>query len=81
MIHEVHDLLHELPEHAERIRMLQAHDESFRQDLEAYDLLDRDIQEAEMRGTPLDDIHFEWLKKRRLALKDVLFSRICMATV
>lgn len=81
MIHEEHDLLHELPEHADRIRTLQADDESFRQDLEAYDLLDRDIQDAELRGTPVDDIHFEWLKKRRLALKDMLFNRICAVAV
>ena len=79
MIYEEHDLLHELPEHAERIRHLQASDDTFRRELEAYDTLDRDIQETELNGTPVDDFHFESMKKQRLALKDSLFGRICMA--
>lgn len=76
MIHETHDLLHELPEHADRIKELQVSDETFSNQLKDYNRLDQHIQEAELQGTPLDDFAFEQLKKQRLAMKDSLFHRI-----
>ena len=76
MIHETHDLLHELPEYADRIRALQVSDERFSTELQTYNRLDQDIQEVELNGTPLDDMTFEQLKKQRLAIKDSLFRRI-----
>lgn len=76
MIFETHDLQHELPEHADRIRSLQVSDESFMNQLRDYNALDLKIQEAELVGTPLDDVTFENLKKQRLAMKDSLFQRI-----
>ncbi len=79
MIHEIHDLLHELPEHADRIRALEISDERFSTELQTYNRLDQDIQEAELNGTPIDDVAFEQLKKQRLAIKDSLFHRILQA--
>ena len=80
MIHETHDLLHELPEHADRIRSLQINDEAFSNELQDYNRLDQHIQEAELRGTPLDDLTIEQMKKQRLAIKDSLFHRILQST-
>lgn len=79
MLNEPHDLVHELPEYREQILTLQARDEEFCRLLKTYDDLDSEIQEAELVGTPIHDNHFEDLKKRRLALKDALFERVCAA--
>ena len=76
MLHETHDLLHELPEYRERILDLQATDDAFRRLVHEYDSLDQHIQAVELAGTPIPDHSFEDLKKRRLALKDTLFARL-----
>ncbi len=76
MIADPHDLAHELPEHREQIMRLQARDADFRQLLASYNMLDRELQDIQLSGTPIDDRHFETLKKRRLALKDTLFERV-----
>ena len=76
MLHETHDLLHELPEYKERILDLQATDDTFRRLVHIYDSLDGHIQDVELSGTPLSDVSIEVLKKRRLALKDALFARL-----
>ena len=79
MLHETHDLLHELPEYKERILNLQATDDTFRRLVHIYDSLDGHIQDVELSGTPLSDVSIEVLKKRRLALKDTLVARLRIA--
>ena len=76
MINDTHDLLHELPEYRDKILVLQTRDSEFRTLVQEYDALDQRIQEVELAGLPLSDQAFEDLKKRRLALKDVLFEMV-----
>lgn len=76
MLDEPHDLVSELPEYGPRIETLRARDKNFRDLHDSYNILDSHIQEIELSGTPIADIHAEQLKKRRLALKDELVKRL-----
>ncbi len=79
MFGEKHDLIHELPEHKERIHQLKISDEHFAKLFDEYHELDHEILRMEEGiETPSDDV-LEELKKKRLYLKDQLFSMI-MAT-
>ena len=79
MFGEKHDLIHELPEHRERIHQLKVSDEHFAKLFDEYHELDHEILRMEEGiETPSDDV-LEELKKKRLYLKDQLFSMI-MAT-
>lgn len=76
MFGEKHDLIHELPEHKERIHQLKISDEYFAKLFEEYHELDHEILRMEEGiETPSDDV-LEELKKKRLYLKDQLFSMI-----
>ncbi|MBT8127387.1 MAG: DUF465 domain-containing protein [Gammaproteobacteria bacterium] len=79
MFGEKHDLIHELPEHKERIHQLKISDEYFAKLFEEYHELDHEILRMEEGiETPSDDV-LEELKKKRLYLKDQLFSMIIAA--
>jgi len=79
MLGEKHDLIHELPEHKERIHELKMNDEHFKKMFDEYHELDHQIIRMEEGiETPSDDV-LEELKKQRLFLKDQLFSRIMKA--
>lgn len=79
MFGEKHDLIHELPEHRERIHQLKISDEHFAKLFDEYHELDHEILRMEEGiETPSDDV-LEELKKKRLYLKDQLFGMI-MAT-
>ena len=80
MLDEPHDLQSELPEWRVQILALAEKDPEFRDLLERYDELDARIQDLEMSGTPVDDPVAVDLKKHRLALKDLLFSRLSTQT-
>ena len=76
MFGEKHDLIHELPEHRERIHQLKINDEHFAKLFDEYHELDHEILRMEEGiETPSDDV-LEELKKKRLYLKDKLFSMI-----
>ena len=76
MLGEKHDLIHELPEHRERIHELKTIDENFRKIFDEYHELDHQIIRMEEGiETPSDDV-LEELKKQRLFLKDQLFAMI-----
>ena len=76
MFGEKHDLIHELPEHKERIHQLKISDEHFAKLFDEYHELDHEILRMEEGiETPSDDV-LEELKKKRLYLKDQLFSMI-----
>lgn len=80
MLGEKHDLIHELPEHRERIHELKMSDENFRKMFDEYHELDHQIIRMEEGiETPSDDV-LEELKKQRLFLKDQLFAMIRAAT-
>ena len=76
MFGEKHDLIHELPEHRERIHQLKVSDEHFARLFDEYHELDHQILRMEEGiETPSDDV-LEELKKKRLYLKDQLYSMI-----
>jgi uncharacterized protein YdcH (DUF465 family) len=76
MFGEKHDLIHELPEHKERIHQLKISDEHFVKLFDEYHELDHEILRMEEGiETPSDEV-LEELKKKRLYLKDQLFSMI-----
>jgi uncharacterized protein YdcH (DUF465 family) len=79
MFGEKHDLIHELPEHKERIHQLKISDEHFAKLFDEYHELDHQILRMEEGiETPSDDV-LEELKKKRLHLKDQLFRMIMNA--
>ena len=76
MFGEKHDLVSELPEHRERILELKATDRQFGKLYDEYHELDNEIWSMEEGiETPSDEV-LEELKKKRLYLKDQLFSMI-----
>jgi uncharacterized protein YdcH (DUF465 family) len=79
MFGEKHDLIHELPEHKERIHQLKISDEHFAKLFDEYHELDHQVLRMEEGiETPSDEV-LEELKKKRLYLKDQLFSMIMNA--
>ena len=76
MFGEKHDLVSELPEHRERILELKATNSQFGKLYDEYHELDNEIWSMEEGiETPSDEV-LEELKKKRLYLKDQLFSMI-----
>ena len=76
MLEDIHDLIHELPEYKERIQKLRMEDTRFEELHDEYNRLDQQILKMEQGyETPSDD-YMEELKKKRLNLKDQLFSMI-----
>lgn len=69
---EPHDLLHEFPEHRERIHRLKESDSHFRRLFDAYHNMDREIHRIEAAGVNTSDEYVETCKKKRLQLKDEL---------
>ena len=79
MLGEKHDLIHELPEHSERIHQLKNSDKHFEKLYDEYNELDQQILRMEEGyETPSDD-YLEEMKKKRLYLKDRLLSMIVKA--
>jgi uncharacterized protein YdcH (DUF465 family) len=80
MLGEKHDLIHELPEHKERIHQLKMSDKHFSKLFDKYHDIDHQVKRIEEGiETPSDDFTEE-LKKERLQLKDELFGMIMNAT-
>jgi len=76
MLGEKHDLIHELPEHKERIHELKLSNKHFEKLFNKYHDLDHQVRRIEEGiETPADEF-VEGLKKERLQLKDELFGMI-----
>jgi len=76
MLDDIHDLIHELPEHKERIHQLKMSDKHFAKLYDEYNELDQQILRMEEGfETPSDDV-LEEVKKKRLYLKDKLVEMI-----
>ena len=76
MLDDIHDLIHELPEHKERILQLKVSDKHFLKLYDEYNELDQQILGMEEGfETPSDDV-LEEVKKKRLYLKDQLVEMI-----
>jgi uncharacterized protein YdcH (DUF465 family) len=74
MLGESHDLLHEFPELADKIADMRENNEVFHNLMDEYDWLDQHIRNLEELSTPVSDFHIEEMKKRRLLLKDRLYT-------
>ena len=76
MLGEKHDLIHELPEHKERIHELKTSNPHFAKLFEKYHDIDHQVRRIEEGIETPSDEFTEELKKERLHLKDELFNII-----
>ena len=73
---EKHDLLHELPEHKDRIHQLKLENKHFSRLFEQYHDTDHEVRRIETGIENTSDDYLEERKKVRLQLKDELFRMI-----
>jgi len=73
---EHHDLIHEFPEHKERIHELKTSNAHFRQLFEQYHELTREVEKMEHEVTPVSTQTEEGAKVKRLHLKDELYRML-----
>ena len=71
---EKHDLLHEFPEHRERIRTLKMNNQHFAGLFARYHELDHEVRRIELGVEASSDDYLETRKKKRLQLKDRLYA-------
>jgi len=76
MLNENHALIFDFPEFKQDIVYLNYKDEAFKKLSKQYHLLDYDIRQLEIDGSPTDDEHMHQLKLQRANLKDVLFQKL-----
>jgi len=76
MLGEKHDLIHELPEHKERIHELKTSNPHFARLFDKYHDVDHQVRRIEEGIETPSDEFTEELKKERLHLKDELFNII-----
>lgn len=79
MLTEKHDLVHELPEHREKIHELKMENNHFARLFDEYHEVDHEIHRIETGVENTSDDYLESRKKRRLYLKDELFRMIKQA--
>ncbi|KEF30943.1 hypothetical protein D777_02885 [Marinobacter nitratireducens] len=71
-----HDLLHELPESREAIHLLKTNSSHFAKLFDEYHELDHSVHRIESGSENTSDEYLEEQKKKRLFLKDQLYSMI-----
>lgn len=76
MLHEKHDLIHELPEHRETIHTLKTTNNHFSRLFDEYHEIDHEVHRIETGVETTSDEYLEEKKKQRLHLKDELFRII-----
>ncbi|MDO6618791.1 MULTISPECIES: YdcH family protein [unclassified Shewanella] len=76
MLNENHALIFDFPEFKQDIVDLTHKDETFQKQSKQYHLLDYEIRQLEIDGSPTDDEHMHQLKVQRANLKDVLFQQL-----
>ncbi|MDJ0777344.1 MAG: YdcH family protein [Gammaproteobacteria bacterium] len=76
MLTEKHDLIHEFPEHRDRIHDLKVGNNHFARLFDEYHDLDHEIHRIETGVENTSDDYLEERKKRRLFLKDELYRMI-----
>ncbi len=76
MFGEKHNLIHELPEYKDQIHKLKMTDNHFAKLFEEYHELDHEVLRVEEGIENTSDDYLEKLKKKRLMLKDQLFSML-----
>ena len=73
---EKHDLIHELPEHRDRIRELKMSDARFSRLFDEYHTVDHEVHRIEEGVENPSDEYVNEVKAKRLRLKDELFEMI-----
>ena len=76
MLHEKHDLIHELPEHRETIRQLKVSNNRFARLFGEYHIINREVLRIETEVETTSDVYLEEKNKQRLKLKDELYLMI-----
>ena len=76
MFGEKHDLLHEFPEHRERIRELKMNNGHFARLFDEYHAVEHEVHRLENGSEATSDEYLEERKKVRLSLKDELYAMI-----
>jgi uncharacterized protein len=73
---EKHDLIHEFPEHRERIHQLKMSDNHFAKIFDTYHDVDHEVHRLETGAEQSSDAYLEGRKKERLHLKDQLYKML-----
>ena len=73
---EHHDLVHELPEHREKIHTLKLSNAHFSKLFDEYHVVTKEVERLENMGMPVSDESLEDQKKTRAQLKDQLYSML-----
>lgn len=73
---EHHDLHHEFPEFKDAIHTLKTSNNHFARLFDEYHAITVDVEKLEGEGVPVSDTAFDELKKKRLKLKDELYSML-----
>ncbi|HPX87767.1 MAG TPA: DUF465 domain-containing protein [Methylophilaceae bacterium] len=73
---EHHDLVHELPEHREKIHNLKMSNAHFAKLFDEYHVVTKEVEQIEKSGVPVSDVDFENQKKKRAQLKDQLYTML-----
>lgn len=76
MLNEKHDLVHELPEHRDRIHELKMSNNHFAKLFNEYHDVDHEVHRIETGVENTSDEYLEERKKLRLHLKDELYRMI-----
>lgn len=71
---EKHDLLHEFPQHKEKIHNLKVSDHHFRKLFDEYDVVNNDIHRIETGAEVTTDAVLTDLRLKRVHLKDQLYG-------
>lgn len=69
-----HDLAHEFPQHADKMRSLKTSDAHFAKLFTEYDEDNHAIAKFELGGAVISDEALEELKKKRLKTKDEIYQ-------
>lgn len=76
MLGEKHDLIHEFPEHRDRIHELKVSNNHFAVMFEKYHEIEHEVRRIEEGVETPSDEYVEELKKKRLKLKDDLYAML-----
>lgn len=76
MSHVPHELAEEFPDAVERIHALKTSDAHFAKLADEYHELNREIHRAETDVEPISDAHMTDLRKKRMALKDEIYTML-----
>jgi len=74
MLGESHILVEEFPEHREKIYQMKSSDNAFARLFDEYHGVNAEIIDIEEHNSDTSDFYLEELKKKRLQLKDQLYS-------